>query len=430
MSVPHMIPLCFCRLCSRVAVIAVFLFLFAQGSAQAQDLHLPEYDVSRYREVIKANPDQETVILAYLHIGRVSSIWYYAKYDEAVEAYAKVAELYPADPMADDALFYRAHVLHVYAGKLDEAAKAYQQLADRGGVKFDFNEALQIQPEPDVDKGYCSMLAKKLSETSPDVLKLSERISELSKDAKKKAECARSLLDRAAKYETVGAWWAAARDLEQAAGLVKDLTEEKELQGDVLFEAGRFWATTLLEAIRHPIEAVTTGVPSAKSSRRSDVATFAMGCLEQFRSIVPQDGRMDEVLFLIGRCHQERGIEWLMSREAPGKRPLEIKGDDANAVKAFEELLEKYPKSTRVPAALLAMGLSLASFRTIEHDGAKLEFGLKRYDDAMKAFERIVKEFPDSPEAAKAARYKAIVGEVIGGKWGSFEEALGGGSLK
>ena len=43
-----------------------------------------------------------------------------------------MAELFPDDPLADDALFYRAHVLHVYAGEIPEAVEAYRTITAPG----------------------------------------------------------------------------------------------------------------------------------------------------------------------------------------------------------------------------------------------------------------------------------------------------------
>lgn len=80
------------------------------------------------------------------------------------------------------------------------------------------------------------------------------------------------------------------------------------------------------------------------------------------------------------------------SDPAPENRAFEsayslFKADNyANAAKAFQEFLKKYPESVHVPNASYWLG--------------NAQFALKNYRAALDTYQRLVKDFPNSPRAA------------------------------
>ncbi len=63
-------------------------------------------------------------------------------------------------------------------------------------------------------------------------------------------------------------------------------------------------------------------------------------------------------------------------------------GNHANAVKAFQEFLKKYPDSVQVPNANYWLGSA--------------QLALKDYKGALNTYQGLLKEFPDTPKAADA----------------------------
>jgi tol-pal system protein YbgF len=63
-------------------------------------------------------------------------------------------------------------------------------------------------------------------------------------------------------------------------------------------------------------------------------------------------------------------------------------GSYANAVKAFQEFLKKYPDSVQVPNANYWLG--------------KAQFALKDFKGALDTFQGLLKDYPDTPKAADA----------------------------
>jgi tol-pal system protein YbgF len=63
-------------------------------------------------------------------------------------------------------------------------------------------------------------------------------------------------------------------------------------------------------------------------------------------------------------------------------------GNHANAIKAFQDFIKRYPDSVHVPNANFWMG--------------KSQFALKSYKDALATYQGLLADFPDTPKAAEA----------------------------
>ncbi|GEM_PF-2786670 len=420
----------------RTALCAVAVgVLFALGlaaGARAVEAYLPPYDVSHYRAFL-TDDDPDNVRLAYLHIGRVASLHYYARYQEAAEAYAALADRFPDHALADDARFLRAHVLHVYAGELGEAQAAYQDLAQAGGVAFDYNPATQTVLQVPADPQTLTALAEQAGGQAADVDRLSARISAAEQaEPVDAAALAGLLLSRARAYRTAGAYWAAARDLTQAHGLVETLREGEDAEGqaalvaDLTFELAQHWMATLLDKVHTPLDRPAIGVTTTEDhSRTSELCTTVLQALEAFFETADQDDpRRAEALYWQGRALQEVGVRWVWSVDLPTGAAVEINGDHERAAQVFAELIDTYPDSDWAPRALLARARSLASYRRWEIEGQEpIERGLRQYDEALALLERVREDYPDTPAAETADGYAQIVRELQRGERPAWELA-------
>ena len=99
-------------------------------------------------------------------------------------------------------------------------------------------------------------------------------------------------------------------------------------------------------------------------------------CIDRFRGFLQtyaSSSRADDAAFWIADCHYKQG---------------EFK----NAVLRFDDVVRNYPTGNRAPDALYRQGESL------------LKLGPGFHEAARRAFERVLKEYPDSARAAEAKR--------------------------
>ncbi len=99
-------------------------------------------------------------------------------------------------------------------------------------------------------------------------------------------------------------------------------------------------------------------------------------CIDRFRSFLQtyaSSSRADDAAFWIADCHYKQG---------------EFK----NAVLRFDDVVRNYPTGNRAPDALYRQGESL------------LKLGPGFHEAARRAFERVLKEYPDSARAAEARK--------------------------
>lgn len=99
-------------------------------------------------------------------------------------------------------------------------------------------------------------------------------------------------------------------------------------------------------------------------------------CIDRFRGFLQtyaSSSRADDAAFWIADCHFRQG---------------EFK----NAVLRFDDVVRNYPTGNRAPDALYRQGESL------------LRLGPGFHEAARRAFERVVKEYPDSARAAEAEK--------------------------
>jgi len=100
------------------------------------------------------------------------------------------------------------------------------------------------------------------------------------------------------------------------------------------------------------------------------------GCIDRFRGFLQtyaSSSRADDAAFWIADCHFRQG---------------EFK----NAVLRFDDVVRNYPTGNRAPDALYRQGESL------------LKLGPGFHEAARRAFERVLKEYPNSARAAEAKK--------------------------
>jgi tol-pal system protein YbgF len=92
------------------------------------------------------------------------------------------------------------------------------------------------------------------------------------------------------------------------------------------------------------------------------------------------------------------------------------KGDYKTAVLRFDDVVARYPKSNKAPDALYRHGESL------------VRLGPGYSKAALRAFERVIEEYPDSPRAAEARKQIALLGGTPPSTQGSATGAANAGS--
>jgi tol-pal system protein YbgF len=122
------------------------------------------------------------------------------------------------------------------------------------------------------------------------------------------------------------------------------------------------------------------GPPSAEVVAYRQAYAFWRGddhgtCIDEFRSFLqtyPASPYADDAAFWMADCHYKQG-------------------DYKNAVLRFDDVVRNYPTGNRAPDALYRQGESL------------LKLGPSYHEAAKRAFQRVLKEYPDSARAAQAS---------------------------
>jgi len=105
-------------------------------------------------------------------------------------------------------------------------------------------------------------------------------------------------------------------------------------------------------------------------------------CIDRFRIFLqnhPASAYADDAGFWMADCHFKQG-------------------DYKNAVLRFDDVVRNYPTGNKAPDALYRQGESL------------LKLGPEFHEAARRAFERVLKEYPDSARAAEARRQLQVRG--------------------
>ncbi len=128
-----------------------------------------------------------------------------------------------------------------------------------------------------------------------------------------------------------------------------------------------------------------TGVPQGVTAQevgayREAYAAWRSGdaeaCIDRFRTFLQTHGSSsyaDDAAFWLADCHFKQG-------------------DYKTAILRFDDVVARYPKAEKAPEALYRQGEAL------------LKLGPGYAKAAGKAFERVVREYPESPRAAEAKR--------------------------
>ena len=118
---------------------------------------------------------------------------------------------------------------------------------------------------------------------------------------------------------------------------------------------------------------------SAYSARR---AGDSAGCIDQFRKFLqtyPASAYADDAAFWMADCHFKQE-------------------DYRNAVLRFDDVVRNYPDGNKAPDALYRQGESL------------LKLGPGFHEAAKRAFDRVVKEYPDYAAAKQAGEQLEALG--------------------
>jgi tol-pal system protein YbgF len=122
------------------------------------------------------------------------------------------------------------------------------------------------------------------------------------------------------------------------------------------------------------------GAPDEVRAYRSAYAFWRVdeheACIDQFRNFLqtyPASSFADDAAFWMADCHFKQG-------------------DFKNAVLRFDDVVRTYPSGNKAPDALYRQGESL------------LRLGPGFHEAAKRAFERVLKEYPDSARATEASR--------------------------
>ena len=128
------------------------------------------------------------------------------------------------------------------------------------------------------------------------------------------------------------------------------------------------------------VGALDEGGPDEVRAYRSAYAFWRVdeheACIDQFRKFLqtyPASSFADDAAFWMADCHFKQG-------------------DFKNAVLRFDDVVRTYPNGNKAPDALYRQGESL------------LKLGPGFHEAAKRAFERVLKEYPDSARAAEADR--------------------------
>lgn len=133
-------------------------------------------------------------------------------------------------------------------------------------------------------------------------------------------------------------------------------------------------------------ELAAAGSPEEVSAYRAAYGSWRDGkydaCIDRFRSFLqtyPKSAYADDAAFWMADCHFRQG-------------------DYKNAVLRFDDVVRNYPSGNKAPEALYRQGEAL------------LKLGPNFQKAARRAFERVVKEYPDSATAKEARQQLEALG--------------------
>ena len=116
----------------------------------------------------------------------------------------------------------------------------------------------------------------------------------------------------------------------------------------------------------------------ANSARHGEDLTVCIDRFRDFLQTYPASVYADDAAFWMADCHFEQG-------------------DLKNAVLRFDDVVRNYPTGNKAPDALYRQGESL------------LKLGPSYHEAARRAFERVLKEYPDSARAREASRQLELI---------------------
>jgi tol-pal system protein YbgF len=209
-----------------------------------------------------------------------------------------------------------------------------------------------------------------------------EEVDRIAEEALREAQKARREAAAGASSATLGSAGGAASASSRAPGDARAFTMETAPSGASQPTAASPGRSGLgaaivpteaeMEAGSNPSSEVRAYQEALASWRTSDYAA----CIDQFGGFLQtyaSSSRADDAAFWIGDCYYRQG---------------EFK----QAVVRFDDVARNYPTGNRAPDALYRQGESL------------LKLGPTFYEAAQRAFERVLKEYPDSARAVEARR--------------------------
>ena len=128
--------------------------------------------------------------------------------------------------------------------------------------------------------------------------------------------------------------------------------------------------------------AASTEVSAYRTAYGSWRSNDDQACIDGFRKFLqayPASDYADDAGFWMADCHYRQG-------------------DHKNAVLRFDDVVRNYPSGNKAPDALYRQGESL------------LKLGPGFHEAAKRAFERVVKEYPDSARASEARSQLELIG--------------------
>jgi tol-pal system protein YbgF len=136
------------------------------------------------------------------------------------------------------------------------------------------------------------------------------------------------------------------------------------------------------EPAAEPEEALSDEVRAYRAAYAAWRDEDAKRCIDQFRVFLqshPASAYADDAAFWMADCHFKQG-------------------DFKNAVLRFDDVVRNYPTGNKAPDALFRQGEALMKLGPGYHQAAK------------RAFERVLKEYPESARVAEARRQLEVVG--------------------
>ncbi len=116
---------------------------------------------------------------------------------------------------------------------------------------------------------------------------------------------------------------------------------------------------------------------AAECIKKQDAAG-SIAAYEDFLKEFPNGENTSIVLYNLGRIYQDKMV-----------LALDMEQSDRKAIEYYQQIVEKFPKSSQAPAALFNIGFLEAN-------------ELKNFDEAKKAYERFIRDYPNDPLVSSA----------------------------